>query len=133
MQGIHWVCGWNIAAARCTTAGVAADYLVSDLRHSWQADIEGCALGTPGWLCCYRLACVQDFFAYDPTSGRVSPCSEESSGMLVCSQLTELVNTAADFCKAAGEGLAAQHCTVQPNTPSAHLEKWHSNSSMAEV
>jgi hypothetical protein len=33
----------------------------------------------------------------------ISPCSEHTSGMLVCSQLTDLVSSAAEFCKAAGE------------------------------
>lgn len=57
-------------------------------------------------LCCvvYRVApCPQDFFSYDSSSGLVSPCSEQTSGMLVCSQLTDLVSSAAEFCKAAGE------------------------------
>jgi hypothetical protein len=45
---------------------------------------------------------VQDFFSYDSSNGLVSPCSDETSGMLVCSQLSDLVSTAAEFCKAAG-------------------------------
>lgn len=53
-------------------------------------------------------ACAQDFFAYDASNGFISPCSEQSSGMLVCSQLTDLVSSAADFCKAAGFGSMAK-------------------------
>lgn len=56
------------------------------------------------------LAGLQDFFLYDPSSGYVSPCTEQASGMLVCSQLTDLVSTAAEFCKAAGE-----HCDTTPD------------------
>lgn len=52
-------------------------------------------------------ACAQDFFSYDSGSGLVSPCSEQTSGMLVCSQLTDLVSSAAEFCKAAGFGRMA--------------------------
>lgn len=51
---------------------------------------------------------LQDFFSYDSGSGFVSPCSEQTSGMLVCSQLTDLVSSAAEFCKAAGEQRALQ-------------------------
>lgn len=52
-----------------------------------------------------RLLCVslQDFFSYDSSNGLISPCSEHTSGMLVCSHLTDLVSTATEFCKAAGE------------------------------
>lgn len=58
-----------------------------------------CELRSLAVACCFLLP--QDFFAFDAGSGFVSPCSEQS-GMLVCSQLTELVSSAADFCKAAG-------------------------------
>jgi hypothetical protein len=57
------------------------------------------------------LVGLQDFFSYDPSSGFVSPCTEQASGMLVCSQLTDLVSTAAEFCKAAGE----RGCDTQPD------------------
>uniref|UniRef100_A0A383WEW0 Folate receptor-like domain-containing protein n=1 Tax=Tetradesmus obliquus TaxID=3088 RepID=A0A383WEW0_TETOB len=47
-------------------------------------------------------ACSEDYFAFDESSGLVTPCTGQQGGSLVCSQLQQVVPSGADFCRAAG-------------------------------
>jgi hypothetical protein len=53
----------------------------------------------------------QDYFAFDESTGHITPCSSQLSSSLVCSQLQQIVPAGADFCRAAGgDGVPAEQC-----------------------
>eukprot|EP00878_Enallax_costatus_P022405 GHUV01023764.1.p1 GENE.GHUV01023764.1~~GHUV01023764.1.p1 ORF type:complete len:238 (+),score=41.19 GHUV01023764.1:1028-1741(+) len=58
--------------------------------------------------------CSKDFFAYDDSTGSVTPCSSQSGMSLVCSQLTEVVHHGAAFCRALGHASSHVDDTKPP-------------------
>ncbi|KAF6256704.1 hypothetical protein COO60DRAFT_83730 [Scenedesmus sp. NREL 46B-D3] len=46
-------------------------------------------------------ACSEDYFAFDESSGDITPCTSQLSSSLVCSQLQQIAPGGEEFCRAA--------------------------------